>query len=138
MVNFFMALQFQPAVKTVLMCDFKGMIAPEMVKVRPVVVIARNRHNSKLVTVVPISSTEPVPIRQCHHELLNNPMPGNEHIRSWAKCDMVITVSIDRLDRIKIRTAQGRSYIAPQLSNDDFVLIQQAVLHGIGMGHLAQ
>lgn len=133
-----MALQFQPAVKTVLMCDFKGMIAPEMVKVRPVVVIARNRHNSKLVTIVSISSTEPVPIRQCHHELPNNPMPGNEHIRSWAKCDMVITVSTDRLDRIKVRTALGRSYIAPLLSNDDFVLIQQAVLHGMGMGYLAQ
>ena len=40
-----MALAFQPRPGTVVMCDFSGYVVPEMVKVRPVVVIARNRKN---------------------------------------------------------------------------------------------
>lgn len=132
-----MALKYQPAVKSVLMCDYKGMVPPEMVKIRPVVVIARNRHNSKLVTIVPISSTEPVPVRNCHYELPVNPMPGNPHIRSWAKCDMVTTVSIDRLDRIKTRTPEGRVYVVPSLSDADFELVKKSVLHGMGMGNFS-
>jgi uncharacterized protein YifN (PemK superfamily) len=133
-----MALAYQPSVQSVLMCDFKGMVEPEMVKIRPVVVISRNRHNRKLVTIVPISSTAPLSLKECHYELPDNPMPGNAHVRSWAKCDMVTTVSIARLDRVKVRTAQGRNYIVPVLSDADFERIRQAVLHGIGMGHLAQ
>ena len=54
-----MALAFQPRPGTVVMCDFAGYVLPEMVKVRPVVVIARNRKNRQLVTVVPLSTTAP-------------------------------------------------------------------------------
>lgn len=133
-----MGMKYQPPVKSVLMCNFRNMVAPEMVKIRPVVVIARNRHNSKLVTIVPISSTEPVPFRNCHYEIPVNPIPDNAHIRSWAKCDMVTTVSTERLDRIKTRTAQGRRYIVQLLNNEDFDAIKKAVLHGIGMGHLVR
>ncbi|WP_367003019.1 type II toxin-antitoxin system PemK/MazF family toxin [Escherichia coli] len=58
-----MVLKYQPSVRSVLMCDFRGMVVPEIVKVRPVVVVSRNRHNNQLVTVVPISTTEPLPRR---------------------------------------------------------------------------
>ncbi|HIB6731468.1 TPA: type II toxin-antitoxin system PemK/MazF family toxin [Escherichia coli] len=51
-----MVLKYQPSVRSVLMCDFRGMVVPEIVKVRPVVVVSRNRHNNQLVTVVPIST----------------------------------------------------------------------------------
>lgn len=40
-----MPLKFQPRERSVIMCDFRGYEEPEMVKKRPVVVIARNRHN---------------------------------------------------------------------------------------------
>lgn len=131
-----MGLKFQPPVKSVLMCDFRGLVVPEIVKVRPVIVVARNKYNNQLVTVVPISTTEPNLLRECHHKLALNPIPGNEHIACWAKCDMVMTVSLARLDRIKTKTWEGRSYIVPQLAMEEFERVKLAVLHGIGMSYL--
>jgi uncharacterized protein YifN (PemK superfamily) len=103
-----MALKFQPHIGTVLMCDFAGSVEPEMVKVRPVVILARNRTNKDLVTIVPLSTTKPLSMQDCHYELPLNPIPGNQTVTCWAKCDMIATVSIARLDRVKIRTAKGR------------------------------
>lgn len=56
-----MPLKFQPRERSVIMCDFRGYEEPEMVKKRPVVVIARNRHNGKLVTVVPLKQHRTCP-----------------------------------------------------------------------------
>jgi len=56
------------------MCQFDG-IAPEMVKVRPAIILARNRQNNQLVTVVPISTTAPKPAMPYHHQLTVNPVP---------------------------------------------------------------
>ncbi|MMZ47299.1 PemK-like protein [compost metagenome] len=131
-----MALKFQPKTRNVVMCDFSGFVAPEMIKIRPVVVIARNRYNNKLVTVVPLSTTQPVPARDCHHQISVNPLPDKSQILCWAKCDMVTTVSIDRLDRYKARTVAGRDYVIPVISEEDFDFIKKAVLCGMGMKHL--
>ncbi|MFK5216451.1 type II toxin-antitoxin system PemK/MazF family toxin [Glaesserella parasuis] len=57
-----MALKYQPKEKAVVMCDFSGFIAPEMVKTRPVVVISKHKKNSELVTIVPLSTTKPEPL----------------------------------------------------------------------------
>lgn len=57
-----MALKYQPKEKSVVMCDFSGFLAPEMVKVRPVIVVAKHKKNAQLVTVVPLSSTQPEPL----------------------------------------------------------------------------
>ncbi|CDM89084.1 type II toxin-antitoxin system PemK/MazF family toxin [Xenorhabdus bovienii] len=133
-----MGLKYQPRVGSVLMCDFKGLIVPEIVKIRPVIVIARHRQNNKLVTVIPISTTEPRPVFDHHHELRGNPIPDNEHIRCWAKCDMIMAVSTERLDKIKIRTRKGRDYISPQLSDAEMISIRNSVLCGIGMSHLVK
>lgn len=54
-----MPLQYQPKEGSVLICDFRGYEVPEMIKVRPVVVIRKHRTNSLLVTVVPLSTTAP-------------------------------------------------------------------------------
>lgn len=80
-----MPLKFQPRERSVIMCDFRGYEEPEMVKKRPVVVIARNRHNGKLVTVVPLSSTEPVPLADYHHKMSGNPLPDKPHIQMLGK-----------------------------------------------------
>ena len=90
-----MAMLYQPRPGNVVMCDYRGFVVPEMVKVRPVVVIARNRRNRRLVTVVPLSTTEPNSLEDHHHALANNPLPGREAISCWAKCDMLTTVSLD-------------------------------------------
>ncbi len=79
-----MALTFQPRPGTVVMCDFAGYVVPEMVKVRPVVVIARNRKNRHLVTVVPLSTTVPNNMEDHHHQLRTNPLPGKEAVVCWA------------------------------------------------------
>ena len=98
-----MPIMFRPKPGHVLYCDFKGYIAPEIVKTRPVVVISP-AHLSRvnLVTVVPLSTTAPTPVEGHHYKLLGNPIPGSSAIEVWAKCDLVATVCFDRLDRIKI------------------------------------
>jgi uncharacterized protein YifN (PemK superfamily) len=71
-----MALLYQPRPGEVVMCDFHGYVVPEMVKRRPVVVLARNRQNRQLVTVVPLSTTRPDPLGAQHHQLAQSPLPN--------------------------------------------------------------
>lgn len=85
-----------------LICDFRGYEVPEMIKVRPVVVIRKHKTNSLLVTVVPLSTTAPDRILD-HHLELQSHLQGASPV-CWAKCDMVATVSLSRLDRIKVET----------------------------------
>ena len=84
------------------MCDFRGFVAPEMVKTRPVVVISPNHmHRPGLITVVPLSTTPPNPVEAYHYCLKGNPVPGSYDV-VWAKCDMVVTIRIERLERIRL------------------------------------
>ena len=115
------------------MCDFKGYVVPEMVKVRPVVVLARNRKNRQLVTVVPLSTTAPTALEDHHHQLAANPLPGKVSVICWAKCDMVATVSLARLDRVK---GPGRQYVVPVLPTADFEAIRRAVANGLNLAHI--
>lgn len=124
-----MGLVYQPRLWTVVQCDFAGMVVPEMVKKRDVVVIARNKHNSQLVTVVPLSTTAPVRVEDYHHALERNPRPdGDQHTVVWAKCDMIYTVSLSRLEFYYTRTRRGgRQHVAPSLSPTDQAGIMRAV-----------
>jgi uncharacterized protein YifN (PemK superfamily) len=125
-----MALTYQPRLGAVLRCDFTSMgwMEPEMVKHRDVVVIARNRGNTKLVTVVPLSTTAPKKVETYHAQLSENPQPdGDPNTAVWAKCDMVYTVSIDRLDLYYKRTRRGREGVIRILSHAE----QQAIRDGV-------
>jgi uncharacterized protein YifN (PemK superfamily) len=124
-----MPLLYQPPAGSVVMCDYTGNNVPEMIKLRPVVIVAINAHNAGLVTVVPISTVEPMPLQNVHHELSENPLPNKAGTRSWVKCDMVSTVGLYRLDRIKDgKNPDGsRRYIVPRVSAADFTAIQAAV-----------
>lgn len=103
-----------------MICDFRGYEVPEMIKVRPVVVIRKHRTNSLLVTVVPLSTTAPDCVLDYHLKLTSH-LQGASPI-CWAKCDMVATVSLSRLDRIKSRDRQGkRIYLISQLATDEFL-----------------
>lgn len=128
-----MATLYQPRPGNVVMCDYRGFVVPEMVKVRPVVVIARNRRNRRLVTVVPLSTTEPNSLEDHHHALANNPLPGREAISCWAKCDMLTTVSLGRLDRYKVGRGQ---YAVPMLPGDEFAAILRAVAKALDLTHI--
>jgi uncharacterized protein YifN (PemK superfamily) len=110
------------------MCDFAGYVVPEMVKIRPVVVLARNRKNRQLVTVVPLSTTAPTVLEDHHHELTANPPPGKAGVRCWAKCDMVATVALARLDRYNVGRGQ---FVAPVLPAADFDAIRLGVANAL-------
>ncbi len=136
-----MSLTFHPKPGMVLICDYStGFKPPEMVKRRPVVVISpRPRRKTQLCIVVPLSSTPPVPVEGCHHRLDPLSLPGPlSATPTWAKCDMLATVSLDRLDRVKLgRDVKGkRLYSTQMVSDDDFKAIQQSVLHALGFQHL--
>ena len=118
-----MALLFQPRRGAVVMCDLRGYEVPEMVKVRPVVVLVRNRKARALVTVVPLSTTEPQPVEAHHHRPSRNPLPRREGATCWAKCDMVATVAITRLDRFK---AGRREFLNLALDDVDFQAVRRA------------
>jgi uncharacterized protein YifN (PemK superfamily) len=125
-----MALQIHPKAGMVVACDFRGYIAPEIVKLRPVVIISPNHINRpNLCTVVPLSTTEPIPFLPYHYLLQGNPLPGQNTV-VWAKCDLVATVCFDRLDRVKI----GRgSYQIGHISMSQVREIRQCVARSIGI-----
>ena len=50
--------------------------------------------------VVPLSTTNPIPIEPFHHLMDPRSLPGGlAQNDTWAKCDMLNTVSVDRLSR---------------------------------------
>ena len=100
-----------------------------MVKMRDVVVIARHRHNFRLVTVVPLSASQPAHLELYHHELTKDPRPGGDSMHPiWAKCDMVYTVSVERLELHYTRTRRGgRQSVRVQLPTEDFAAIRAGV-----------
>jgi uncharacterized protein YifN (PemK superfamily) len=133
-----MALTFHPEPGTVLMCDFNtGFRPPEMVKVRPVVVLSpRRRRWYGLATVVPLSTTPPVPVEPVHHRLDPASLPGRLSAReTWAKCDMLYTVSLERLDRVRIgKEPSGRRlYVAERITASDLAAIQRCVEIALGL-----
>ena len=110
-------------------CDFNGFKVPEMVKRRPVVVVAPPWGRQSLSTVVPLSTTPPDILMPYHYPFSDNPIPGRSE-PTWAKCDMVTTVSLERLDRIKL----GRgSYEILQLSDGDFEAIKTCLRLFLGL-----
>ncbi len=130
-----MALRFQPKPRSIVFCDFAGFIAPEIIKRRPVVVLAAHKRNSRLVTVVPLSTTAPDPVESHHYRLRQNPLPGASSATVWAKCDMLAVVSIERLDLV--RTPRGpdhrRRYLHLQLEQDEFDALRRGVASALGL-----
>lgn len=130
-------MQYQPREGSVVRCDFRGMIEPEMVKVRDVVVLTKHKKNSKLVTVVPLSSTAPTHPQPYHYMLQKNPRPdGDPAIEVWAKCDMVYTVTLERLEMHYTRTRRGGRQVQQVLLHpNEFAAIRQCVAIGMGLAN---
>lgn len=136
-----MQIQFHPAQGTILICDFKGLIAPEMVKRRPVIVISPNfKHRSKLCTVIPLSTTPPNKIELYHHKLKITPPlpPPYDTPHAWVKADMLYTVSFSRLSLpfLKKDATGKREYDVRVIDKLDFVKIQECVIYGLGLNIL--
>lgn len=133
-----MALKFHPRPGTLLICNFDtGFRRPEMVKKRPVVVISpRRRRSSGLCTVVPLSTRVPDTVQRFHHRLETVSLPpGLRTENTWAKCDMVTTVSMNGLDRVLTgRDRDGkRMYVADQVTEEDLSGIREGVMFALGL-----
>lgn len=125
-------LTYQPKPNTIIMCNFEGFISPEMVKNRPVIVLTKSKDNPKLVTIVPISTTEPHEITDLHVEIVG-PIDGK---KAWVKCDMVTTVCLERLDRLKVMGAGGRyTWGTKSLDVDTFQQVKKSVANYLGLIH---
>ena len=130
-----MPINFFPRAGAILVCDFSGFREPEIVKVRPVIVISpKLPYRSEIVTVVPISLTPP------KHELpfnvrlsLNYHPEEEDDLPCWAKCDLVANVAKTRLNGFKVGR---RKYELPTATDEDLQAVRAGVLHGLGMGDL--
>ncbi|HFF4489121.1 TPA: type II toxin-antitoxin system PemK/MazF family toxin, partial [Acinetobacter baumannii] len=98
-------------------------IVPEMVKNRPALVIKKNNQNAKLVTILPISTTKPEPMSEMHIPIAG-PIDGKE---AWIKCDMLTTVCIERLDRLKIRKDNKNEWVVKSLEDETFELVKKTI-----------
>lgn len=133
-----MAIQYAPKIGSILICDYrKGFIVPEMVKRRPVVVVACTSY--RLCIVVPLSTSSPT-IEESYHRkiILERPLPSpfNRTNEVWAKCDMISTVSYDRLELFKGKKNNitgNRKYIIPKVLHGDLEKIRLSILHGLGL-----
>ena len=136
-----MAIQFHPEQGTILICDFQGFKAPEMVKRRPVVVVSPRLHRrGNLCSIVPLSTTPPQQMAPYHFRLhttpaLPAPYDADFH---WVKADMIYTVSFSRLFLPFDGKDEGgnRIYDVRVVDQADLLQIQQCVLHGLGLTHL--
>lgn len=92
-----------------------------MVKIRPIVVISPRRRSNQLVTVVPISSTAPSPVDPWHYEPPVGAYPAAKG-RVWVKANMIATMAVTRLDRIRVSERGGRhSYLAFHLGPSEML-----------------
>jgi len=133
-----MAIQFHPEQGTIVICDFAGFIAPEMVKRRPAIIVSpRLRQRDRLCTVVPLSTTPPNAIAPYHFKLhvvpvLPKPYDAAFH---WVKADMLYTVSFDRLSiPFDGKDASGkRKYDVRVIAKADLLKIQHCMLCALGL-----
>lgn len=131
-----MPLPYHPKQGELLICDFDDS-APgaEMVKRRPVVVVSRHgAHSQRLCTIIPLSTTAPNPQRQWHHPMPHLSIKGWQAAGViWAKCDMLATVSFDRLNKPYVRTRNGRNYLSCKLDEPDLAAVIAGVRAYLGI-----
>lgn len=125
-----MTLPYRPVPGEVLICSFDDAArGAEMVKRRPVVVVScRSSHHRNLCTVIPLSTTAPVPPMLWHHPLPLLTVAGwVAKSPMWAKCDMLATVSFDRLNAPYLKSRSGRRYLNHALTADDLVAVRACI-----------
>ena len=136
-----MALNYHPETGTIVICDFHGYVAPEMVKRRPAIVVSpRFRNRAGLCTIVPLSTTAPTTVMSYHHKLHmveRLPPPYNSPYH-WVKADMFSTVALTRLSFPHSgKDINGkRNYVVQIVDDIDLRDIRACMLHAIGLSHL--
>ena len=108
-----------------------------MVKRRPVIVVSRHEtHARRLCTVIPLSTTSPTPKRNWHHPLPHLKVTGwQANAPTWAKCDMLVTVSFERLNKPYTKTRSGRNYVTLKLDQTDIAAVLTCLRAYFGIWH---
>jgi mRNA interferase MazF len=130
-----MTIKFFPRMGSVLVCDFSDLREPEITKVRPVVVVSpRLPHRSELAAVVPLSLTAPRHDLPFCFKLSRNYHPlESPELDCWAKADLVMNVSLRRLNGFKVHR---RRWLFPHLDEGDLLGVRHAVAAGLGLDRL--
>ncbi|MDL5025630.1 type II toxin-antitoxin system PemK/MazF family toxin [Vibrio sp. TMPB1044] len=137
-----MTIRYSPKIGQILMCDFSGFKAPELIKNRPVLVINTRPNGHRLVSIVGLSTTPPKPPQPYHLKLDDNNLPRHRFFQgapTWVKGDMLYTVSFDRLSYISLGSEKGkRIYFQNRLGRETMRNVYSCTLHGLNLGFLAE
>lgn len=137
-----MAVKYHPSVGDIVMCEFPPCFAPpEMVKMRPVVVISpKIPGRLNMVAVVPLSTTCPAPVLAHHCTIPIKLMPKTFQATNedcWAKCDMVYTFCLSRLSLVKGRRdpkTKVRTYEKARLDLATIQAVRRCLGSSLGIG----
>ena len=127
-----MAINYPPQQGIIVICDYRGLVPPEMDKLRPVVVLSSVA--PRLALVVPLSTTAPMQVRPWHYRLvLTEPITSHfSSLECWAKCDMVAAVSFGRLNLPIAGKEHGkRIYKDMRVTAADLAAIKAAVWQAV-------
>lgn len=138
-----MAINFHPDPGTIVVCDFTGFVAPEMIKRRPAIVVSpRFRQRDNLCSIVPLSTSRPKSICAYHCQIDLDPvLPAPyDAARMWVKADMLNAVSFSRLSLPYVgKDEQGkRAYDVRHISDEDLEMVVKCLLNGLGLGRLTE
>jgi uncharacterized protein YifN (PemK superfamily) len=112
-----------------------------MAKARRLCVVLQNNKSrrGRLVTVVPLSKTEPSPAMPYHHVMDHRsfrdlPISFGQGVTRWAKCDYIATVSLDRcVDPSHRENFSDRRYVKVKAIAADILAIEKCVLWALGI-----
>jgi uncharacterized protein YifN (PemK superfamily) len=97
------------------------------------------KRDPELVTVVPLSTTPPMHANSKHNiplekEYYWSPKNGKP---LWAKCDMVMTTSLRRLEHVSAFSREGQNYLpVPELGRNDLRRVRLGVANAIDLDAL--
>ncbi len=133
-----MPLRFHPPNGAIIRCNFEGLVVPEMVKIRPVIVVSPRpqRAHGGLCTVVALSTTAPAR-PEPHQILLRLPgeLPGWMEREAWLKGDMIYRMRFARLDYYALgKDREGRrQYYQGRFDAAEMTRIRRAVGRFLGL-----
>jgi uncharacterized protein YifN (PemK superfamily) len=133
-----MSIKFHPDQGSILICDFGGLIEPEMTKKRPVIVVSpKFKDRTGLCTIVPLSTTPPRPVKPFHYKLQTNPPLPSPYDKEfhWVKGDMLYTVSFGRLSLLfDGKNDEGkRVYDTRCITNQELLSVQNCIRNSLGL-----